>query len=148
MGAALQIATDFVKAHEGCKLNAYRDSGGVWTIGYGDTGTVVQDGLVWIHEEADSALRLDICGASVDVVRLKTRLLSDQQMAALMSFVFNLGAAAFAKSTLLTCVNNCQWLDAAREFVRWDHADGKEVRGLLIRRLEEAALFLKGSTNE
>ncbi len=142
---AISIAADFVKSHEGCRLTAYQDSVGIWTIGYGHTGREVHEGLVWTQEQADAALDEDLSEAAKDVTRLKTRLLSDEQMAALISFVFNLGVASFAKSTLLTCVNDCRWMDAAKEFIRWDHAGGIELRGLLIRRLEEAALFLKGS---
>jgi lysozyme len=79
------------------------------------------------------------------VTKLKKRLLSDQQLAALISFAFNLGADALAGSTLLQKVNDCDFIGAAHEFPKWDHAGGTELRGLLIRRFEEAALFLKGS---
>lgn len=143
--SALSLAADFVKAHEGCKLDAYRDSAGVLTIGIGHTGPEVIEGLKWTQERADQVLTSDLLKAEAQVTKLKTRLLSDQQMAALISFVFNLGAGALGGSQLLVKVNACQWLDAAHEFVRWDHAGGKELRGLLIRRLEEASLFLKGS---
>ena len=47
--------------------------------------------------------------------------------------------------TLLKLVNDCRFLDAAKEFLRFDHAGGSESKGLLLRRLDEAALFLKGS---
>jgi len=63
----------------------------------------------------------------------------------LISFVFNLGERALAGSTLLARVNDGRFLDATREFLRFDHAAEVESKGLLIRRLDEASLFLKGS---
>jgi GH24 family phage-related lysozyme (muramidase) len=62
-----------------------------------------------------------------------------------VQFVFNLGEGPLANSTLLKLVNDCRWLDAAKEFLRFDHAGGTESKGLLIHRLDEAALFLRGS---
>lgn len=143
--SAISLAADFIKAHEGCKLTAYQDSVGVWTIGYGHTGQEVRAGLVWTQAQADTALANDIVIAIDSIKRLLGVTLSDQQMVALASFVFNLGANALKTSTLLLRVNAEQWMDAAREFTKWDHAGGQELRGLLIRRLEEAALFLRGA---
>jgi lysozyme len=143
--SALSLAGALVRAHEGCRLTAYPDGKGVWTIGWGHTGAEVQEGLTWTKEEADAQLEADLAHAAEAVARLKRRLLSDQQMAALISLVFNLGEGALARSTLLTLVNDCRWLDAAKEFLRFDRMGGQESKGLLIRRLDEAALFLRAS---
>ncbi|HEX4105524.1 MAG TPA: lysozyme [Rhizomicrobium sp.] len=143
--SALPLAGAFVRAHEGCRLAAYPDSGGVWTIGWGHAGTAVHEGLTWTQSQADAQLDADLAHASDAVARLKKRLLADQQAAALISFVFNLGEGALASSTLLKLINDGRWLDATKEFLRFDHAGGNESKGLLIRRLDEAALFLKGS---
>ena len=79
------------------------------------------------------------------MTRLTKIPLADSQEAALISFVFNLGEGALANSTLLKLVNARAFLAATKEFLRFDHAGGSESKGLLIRRLDEAALFLKGS---
>jgi lysozyme len=47
---------------EGLRLVAYRDSGGVWTIGWGHTGPEVCEGLVWTREQAVAALECDLKG--------------------------------------------------------------------------------------
>jgi lysozyme len=143
--SALSLAGAFVRAHEGCRLAAYPDSGGVWTIGWGHAGANVHEGLTWTQSQADTQLDADLAHAADALARLKQRLLADQQTAALISFVFNLGEGTLANSTLLKLVNDGRWLDAAKEFLRFDHAGGAESKGLLIRRLDEAALFLKGS---
>lgn len=143
--SALPLAGAFVRAHESCRLAAYPDSGGVWTIGWGHAGPTVHEGLIWTQAQADAQLDADLAHAADAVTRLKHRLLTDQQVAALISFVFNLGEGALANSALLKLVNDCRWLDAAKEFLRFDHAGGIQSKGLLIRRLDEAALFLRGS---
>jgi lysozyme len=43
--SAIDVASAFVAAHEGCRLTAYRDSTGVLTLGYGHTGPEVVEGL-------------------------------------------------------------------------------------------------------
>jgi lysozyme len=143
--SALTLAGAFVRAHESCRLAAYPDSGGVWTIGWGHAGEGVHAGLIWTQGEADAQLLADLKIASDAVTRLTKIPLTESQMAALISFVFNLGEAALKGSALLTLVNDGRFMDAAKEFLRFDHAGGVESKGLLIRRLDEAALFLKGS---
>lgn len=49
-----------LKKDEGCSLTAYKDTLGVWTIGYGHTGPEVHAGLVWKQEHADAELTGDI----------------------------------------------------------------------------------------
>jgi lysozyme len=143
--SALDLAASLVRAHEGCRLAAYADAKGIWTIGWGHAGAEVHPGLTWTQGEADAGLDADLARAAAAVTRLKRRLLSDSQMAALISFVFNLGEGRLANSSLIALVNDCRFLDAAKEFLRFDHAGEMESKGLLIRRLDEAALFLRGS---
>jgi len=139
-------AIAFIKAHEGCALTAYQDQGGVWTCGWGATGSDIRAGTVWTQEQADDRLDDDAAGAELDVLTLLPGIkLSDQSLAALTSFVFNLGKGALALSHLLTCVKTADYTGAAQEFQRWCHVGQTVVKGLLIRRLEEAALFLKGT---
>lgn len=143
--SALTLAGAFVRAHESCRLTAYPDSGfGLWTIGWGHAGEGVHEGLTWSQIQADAQLMADLKIASDAVTRCAKNPLTESQMAALISFVFNLGEGALRGSALLTLVNDGRFMDAAKEFLRFDHAGGTESKGLLIRRLDEAALFLKG----
>lgn len=142
------LAVAFIKEHEGCRLTAYQDSAGVWTIGYGQTGRDVTQGTVWTQEQADARLAQSAQQVEDAILRMAHtagRALSEQQMAALISFAYNVGTISLQGSTLWTYVRNGLWLSATKEFIHWDHAAGIELRGLLSRRLDEATLFLKGS---
>lgn len=143
--SAISIAVDFIKLHEGIRFSAYQDSGGVWTIGFGSTGQGIKEGVIWDQEQCDDALNNDVQIAFSGLRKILSQPLSDQQLAAILSFVYNLGLGAFRNSTLLKFIQDKAWLDAAKEFIRWDHIGADESKGLLIRRLDEAALFLRGS---
>jgi lysozyme len=127
---------------EGCELTAYTDQVGVWTIGYGHTGSGVYGGLTITQDQAEAFLASDIAGAVACVNHLVTSAINQNQFDALVDFVFNLGCASLGSSTLLRFVNAGDFADAADQFQRWDHAGGVVVPGLLKRRLAEAALFM------
>lgn len=143
----------FIASLEGCRLTAYRDATGVWTIGYGHTGSDVIEGTTWTKPMAESALVADIERFRHELATVHhgspaiTVPLSPEQDAAVMSFVFNLGVSAFYRSTLLDYINSRDWFHAVDEFLRWCHAGQPPVplKGLKIRRLKEALMFMKGS---
>lgn len=135
---------DFLKEVEGCKLKAYQDGGGVWTIGYGHTGSDVHDGLVWTQAQADETLKEDSYNSYLSMKKvLGATPATVNQQAAFVSFIFNLGAVAFANSTLVHKFKQGDLLGTAKEFIKWDHDNGKEIKGLLIRRAKELVLFLQ-----
>lgn len=137
-----QIALDFIRQHEGCRLRAYADVGGIFTCGWGSTGSDIHADTVWSQEQADARLEQDVARFETAVASLVKVVITDNQMAALVSFAFNLGVHALATSTLLRLLNNGDKLGAAAQYVRWDRAGGVEVPGLLKRRHDEADLFL------
>lgn len=140
--AVSALASDLVKKWEGVALKSYQDGGGVWTIGYGHTAGVTE-GMEWTPEQASEALVHDLQVAELAVNhRTTNRNLNANQIAALASFVFNLGETNFAKSTLLKRVNEGDHIGAALALIEWHHDNGKKVKGLLRRRLDEAALYL------
>lgn len=130
---------------EGCRLEAYQDSGGVWTIGYGHTGPDVKRGLTWTQRQADDGLANDIRWAESAVNDYVKVDLLPSQFDALVSFTFNVGFDAFRTSTLLKRVNAGRFLDVPAEMARWNKVtiDGRKVvvQGLINRRAAEAALW-------
>jgi lysozyme len=139
-----QRGIDLIKHFEGCYLEAYKDSVGVWTIGYGHTGLVHRDGTVKAgrkitQAEAEELLRYDLRVFSKRVQGGTTVPLTDDQFAALVSFDFNTGG--FLKSTLRKKLNACDYVGAAEEFLKWDKAGGKVLKGLTRRRRSERNLF-------
>ena len=142
-----QIALDFIKQREQCRLLAYQDSGGRWTVGYGATGPAIGPGTQWTQSEADADLAQKIASVATTVsMRLGGKVrLSPQQEAALLSLGYNIGASALSTSHVMAFVRAKNWLAAAKAFLAWDHVNGIEHQGLFKRRCEEAGLFLDGS---
>lgn len=138
-------ALDLTVQSEGCMLNAYQDSVGVWTIGYGHTNGVCPGDSI-TPAQAVAYLREDLDIASAAVSRLVLVELSQGQFDALTDFVFNLGAGALEHSTLLALLNQGDYEGADQEFAKWVHAGGKVISGLVTRRRKEAALFSIGGS--
>jgi lysozyme len=133
-----------IKSFEGCKLQAYQDSVGVWTIGYGHTGPDVTPGKVISQGEADLFLDWDLQWVNKCIRESVKVPLNQNQWDALGSFIFNLGGTKFRKSTLLLKLNLKDYGGAADEFLKWDKAGGNVLPGLTRRRKAERELFLKG----
>ncbi|MES3537104.1 lysozyme [Enterobacter hormaechei] len=135
-----------IKEFEGCKLTAYQDSVGVWTIGYGWTqpvdGKPIRDGMTIKQETAERLLKTGLVSYEGDVSRLVKVGLTQEQFDALVSFTYNLGARSLSTSTLLRKLNAGDYAGAADEFLRWNKAGGKVLNGLTRRREAERALFL------
>lgn len=135
-----------IKQFEGCRLTAYQDSVGVWTIGYGWTrpvdGVPVRSGMTIKQEVAERLLKTGLVSYEKDVSKLVKVKLAQGQFDALVSFAYNLGARALSTSTLLKRLNAGDYRGAADEFLRWNKAGGKVLAGLTRRREAERALFL------
>lgn len=133
---------------EGLRLTAYRCPAGVPTIGWGHTGPEVVIGkTVWTKEQADREFCDDLIEFT-SAVRAKCAIApTANQLGALVSLAFNIGAAGFAGSTVLKKHNASDWQAASRAFGLWNKArvNGAlvELAGLTARRAAEAALYLK-----
>jgi len=132
---------ELIKKFEGCKLKSYLCPAGVPTIGYGHTYGVKLDRTISV-EEAEVLLDHDYQEAEDDVLEVVTVPLTDNQLGALTSFVFNLGKGNFGSSTLLKKINKGDFTGAANEFDRWIFSKGVKLNGLIARRAAEKELFL------
>lgn len=133
---------DCIKQSESCRLRAYLDTGGVWTIGWGHT-LGLKSGDTCTQEQADSWLIDDCIQAEAAVNKRVRTHLTQNEFDALVSFVFNIGETQFANSTLLKHLNADQHELAALEFRKWRFDNHVEIPGLLARRLREKELFLR-----
>ena len=131
---------DIVRRFESLCLAAYDDGTGVWTLGYGHTAGVKHTDTCG-RDEAEVLLAADLAEAEAGVERCVVGPLNEAMRDALASFCFNLGASALSGSELLHHVNERHHFDAARAFLNWTMAGGRPSRGLLRRRLAEAALY-------
>lgn len=130
---------ELIKSFEGLELSAYKDSVGVVTIGYGHTKTAKM-GQKITEAQAEALLKSDLEWAEKAVNKLAKTPTQDQ-FDAMVSFVFNLGETNFSKSTLLKKHNAGDFKGAKAEFVRWNRAGGKVLKGLTRRREAEARLY-------
>lgn len=124
---------------EGCRLRAYLDTGGVWTIGYGHTEKVRPNDTIDLAT-AVTLLKHDIEYAS-SVVNAYALPCTQGQFDALVDFVFNVGPTQFLKSSLLRYHKAGQYDKAAAEFPKWKYDNGRVIKGLVKRRAAEAALY-------
>ncbi|OLS61496.1 lysozyme [Pseudomonas putida] len=136
-----QRGLNMIKSFEGLRLQAYQDSVGVWTIGYGATRGV-KAGMSITKEQAERMLLNDVQRFEPEIERLVTAKLSQNQWDALICFTYNLGAANLESSTLRRLLNDGDYAGAAAQFPRWTKAGGRELPGLVRRRAAERNLFL------
>lgn len=134
-----------LKREEGCKLTAYPDSRGVWTIGTGHTGKVdgvaVHKGMTITQDTADRLLRDDLSWVEHCIAERVTVVLNQNQYDALCSLIFNIGASAFISSTVRRQLNAGNYTTAADAFLKWSRA-GSNPTILAPRRGRERAMFL------
>jgi lysozyme len=139
--------TDIIIQFEGFESKPYVCSGGVDTIGFGSTryadGTKVKLSDKAITKDEAMELLMATLGTYEDAIHKNVIApINQNQFDALVSFVYNVGAGNFAKSTLLKKLNKADYQGASDEFLRWNKAGGKVLNGLTRRRDAERALFL------
>lgn len=131
-----------IKKWEQCRLNAYDDGVGVWTIGYGHTLNVRKGDRISM-EVAEQYLRDDLHHFERGVVNALKVDVKQSQFDAMVSLAFNIGVKAFETSTLLRLVNAGKHVEAAEQFRRWKKAGKLVLLGLVRRRAAEKLLYLE-----
>lgn len=134
-------AIDLIKKYEGFSARPYKCPAGVLTIGYGRTIdvrpyeiTTEEAETIWLDKYVKT-----IAGQILALVNVE---LSNNQICALIDFVYNLGIGNFKSSTLLRKINQGDFSAAANEFLKWNKAGGIVLKGLENRRITERMLFL------
>lgn len=135
-----------IKVFEGCRLKAYQDSAGIWTIGYGTTtaagfGTI-GPGMTITQDQADEWLAAGLVKYEAGVMKALTRSPTQNQFDAMVSLCYNIGPGAFAKSSVARLFNGGDVHGAADAFLMWNRAGGKVLPGLSSRRRKERERFL------
>ena len=154
-----KIAIEKIKEFEGCRLQAYQDAAGVWTIGYGHTYNVRQGDRIsqWYADDmlgdrisqwyADDMLREDLENVERQLTELhdpEVLHMTQQQLDAVVSFVFNLGIKRWQYSTLRRLIMYGKPKELIqKEWMRWVFAGGKRLPGLVKRRQWECSRFFE-----
>jgi GH24 family phage-related lysozyme (muramidase) len=154
-----EAGIQLIKSFEGCHSSPYKCPATLWTIAYGHVLYPDQARLktperasyslkpehnrVWDADEIDSLLEADLQRFSDGVLRLCPAAADNQcHLDALVSFSYNCGLGNLQASTLRMKYNRGDYFGAADEFLKWNKAGGKVLRGLERRREAERALFL------
>lgn len=136
-----------IKEFESLSLKAYICPAGKLTVGWGSTGDHISHLKVGEEVTLEQAQKffteIDVPAHIMALKEVKVPL-TQPQVDALTSFIFNVGVTAFKRSTLLKLLNQSKYNLAAKEFLKWRKANGKVLRGLVRRREAEKALFEKG----
>jgi lysozyme len=150
-----------IKSFEGCHNSPYKCPATLWTIAYGhvlypDQARLKNDeranyplkaehNRTFSGDEIDTLLEKDLQRFEAGVLRLCPASADNQcHLDALVSFAFNVGLGNLQSSTLRMKYNRGDYDGAADEFLKWNKAGGKVLRGLERRREAERALFLSG----
>lgn len=137
------IATSCVAGFEGVRQVAYRDPVGIPTICFGETqGVKLGDRATMDECRAMLADSLTIANDNVD--RCLKVPVNDNQRAALVSFTYNVGGAAFCRSNVVRKINAGEIDAGCNSLTQWVYAKGVKLPGLVKRREAERDLCLKG----
>ena len=141
---------DFICRREGLELEAYKDIKGIWTIGYGHTGTEVKFKMTITKEQAKEYLAKDLAIAEKALTPIKN--LTQYEYDALVSLVFNIGTTKFKNSTIRRLLLQGNKDLAANQFKVWNKVtignDKVVSNGLVNRRAMETKLFTTGDYSD
>jgi lysozyme len=164
MSVLLPEAIEQMKHHEGVRQKPYLCPAHIWTVGVGRvlyhdqiklpmvrkgeyTGQIrreypirLEDSRLWSMEEVDELLRQDLQRFTLGVDRL-CPVTTDGQKSALVSFSFNVGLGNLQRSSVRMRHNRGDYEGAAEAFMMWTKAGGRELPGLVKRRLDEKNLY-------
>lgn len=133
------------KNFEGFSGKAYKCPAGKITLGWGHTAPELTMKDTVTRARAEEILKADLKWAE-DAVNKGVKVpLTQNQFDALVSLVFNIGAAAFAKSTLLKLLNKGRYDSVPEQFGRWNKVLKVPSPGLIRRRAAEVDLWLQSS---
>jgi lysozyme len=149
---------DMIKHHEGVRTKPYQCPALIWTVGVGHVidqshikvplaerkALPIPDGWdrTLLMGEVDEMLAKDLQSFENGVRRLCPSGLTSGRLGALTSFAFNVGLGNLQRSTIRMKHNRGEYESAAEEFLKWNKAGGKELKGLTNRRKDERALYL------
>lgn len=148
---------EMIKHDEGVKTSPYQCPALLWTVGVGHVidpnhaKVKLADrkqlsipagwNRVLSMAEVDAILKQDLARFEAGVERLCPGGMTQGQFDALVSFSFNVGLGNLQNSTLRMKHNRKDFEAAANEFLKWNKAGGKVLKGLDKRRKGEKALY-------
>ena len=130
--------------YEGCRLQPYQCSAGVWTDGIGNTSGVVPGKTITERQAAEGLIN-NVLHVEQRLEKCVAQPMPQQVYDAVVSFAFNVGTGNACSSTLVKLLNQRRWADACNQLPRWIYVNGVKNKGLENRRAREMAWCLKGA---
>lgn len=144
VAAAVAIATPFIAGWEGKKNDPYADmlANGLLTVCYGETRVEMRR---YTDAECLAMLEGAVSGYAKNVLKCSPGLADrPYQLAAATSLAYNIGSAAYCRSTSARRFNTGNIRGGCDAILFWRYAGGKEVYGLKRRREAERKLCMVG----
>ncbi len=148
VAAAIALAVSMLVGVEGISTKSYKDTGGVWTICYGYTHGVVANQTA-TREQCWTMLKSEATATANAITPYLPSDLNPNQLAALISFCYNVGVGNCRESTLFRLLKAGDYDGAAKQFKRWHYVKGKDCyvkanncSGIPKRRATEERMFL------
>lgn len=145
---AVDAIKKLIEEKEGRRYRMYRDERGLPTIGVGHLIKPSEPYLMTAtlnDTQVDALFTTDFNEAADAIAKYVRVPLNENQRAALVSLVFNIGIDAFRNSTLFRLLNAGDYAGAANQFLAWNKVtiDGQKVpsNGLTKRRYAEMQIF-------
>lgn len=141
-GSAAVGLLALVGTWEGKKNEPYRDIVGVWTVCYGETRVEMRR---YTDDQCKDMLADGLADFAGPVLARNPELRGhDAQIVAASSLAYNIGPAAYRRSTVAKRFSAGNWRGACDAFLSWSFAGGRQVKGLLNRRKAERDICLRG----
>lgn len=142
VGGAAAGLIAVVAMFEGKSNDPYDDIVGVATVCYGETRVEMRR---YSDAECEEMLADGLADFAEPVLKRNPELRGhDPQLLAAVSLAYNIGPAAYNRSTVARRFSAGDWKGACNAFLMWNRAGGREVRGLTIRRQKEREICLRG----
>lgn len=144
--AAAALLLVVVPEHEGEALTTYVDPVGVATVCYGDTDPAMAvPGATYSRAECLASLERQLVAHAEPVLESVPEVVASPEMtAAFVSLAYNIGPAAFKKSTVVRRFRAGDYAGACAAMEMWNRAGGRVLPGLVRRRADERALCERG----
>jgi lysozyme len=153
MALVMTTVVPQIQVFEGSRSTAYRDIGGVLTVCSGHTGPDVVVGKVYNKSQCATLTQSDAQKAAQGVLKASPQMLYHPiQLAALVSFSYNVGVGTYDKSSVASSFNAGDFTGGCNNLLKYTYVNGKYDAGLANRRQQEylictSTLTVKGLTN-
>lgn len=144
---AIRITEALLFRWEGLVLKPYLCSAGVPTIGLGSTRYLDGRPVLLTDPPISKEHALALAREQIRKVYMRAArgccpdVTEPRKVAAMTSLVYNIGAGAFRASTLRRKINAADWDAVPAQWMRWDRAGGRQIRGLTARRAAELRVW-------